>query len=126
MKTTKTDINGILETISHYEAGHALRDVGMLERAFHSEASIVGYGQNGLMYVRRGEYLESMKGKPGLDPNAERPELKVRSLNINGATANATVESIIGGVQYVSHLSMIRIEGRWSIVNGLFHANTED
>lgn len=126
MKMTRNDINGILETVELYEIGHALRDIGMLENAFHSQASVVGYGRNGLMFAVRNEYLDGMKGKPGLDPNAPRPELKIRSFNIIGETANVTVESVIGGAQYVSHLSMIRIDGSWKIVNGLFHENRLD
>lgn len=121
MKMTRNDINEVLATIELYETGHATRDIRMLEDAFHPLALVVGYGKNGLMFAVRSEYLESMKGKPGLHPNAARPELKIRSFEIIAETANVTVENVIGGAQYVSHLSMIRIDGNWKIVSGLFH-----
>lgn len=123
MQATTHDINAILEVIKLYDEGHAGPDFAKLRQAFHPKASVVGHYQGELMFSQREDYIEILKTDPPPDPNSVQPELKLRSLDIVGDTAVATVESTMVETKFTSHLSLIRDGARWQIVNGLFHAN---
>ncbi len=123
MQTTTHEINAILEVIKLYDEGHSGPDFAKLRQAFHPKACVVGHYGGALMFSRRDDYLEILKNDPPPDPNTVQPELILRSLDIVGDTAVATVESTMGEAKFISHLSLIRNGARWQIANGLFHAN---
>ena len=123
MQATKQQIEDILQTIRLYEQGHAANDFEMLEQAFHPKACVVGHYDGEMMFAQRDEYLEILRDDPEPDPKGDQPELKVRSMDVVGDTAVVTVESIMVGTKFTSHLSLIQNGARWQIVNGLFYAS---
>ena len=126
MLNTRRDIDAVLEVIGLYDRGHATGDMGMLERAFHPRANVVGYFEGELMFASRDEYLELLKNDPEPETDRAGPEIEVRSLAIVGDTAVATVASTMVGTQFTSHLSLLRQADTWQIVNGLFHAEPSE
>lgn len=90
--------------------------------AFHPNAKITGYLEDGLHEMSVGDFagfVASQQPSPG--EKGEPARLEVLSIEIAGNTAAARVRDDYLGMTFLDSISLIRIDGRWSIYNKLFH-----
>lgn len=90
--------------------------------AFHPNARVTGYLEDGLHEMSVGDFagfVASQQPSPG--EKGEPARLEVLSIEIAGNTAAARVRDDYLGMTFLDSISLIRIDGRWSIYNKLFH-----
>ena len=121
MQKAQDNLTAILETVKLYQDGHHFFDIEKLKQAFHEHAYIIGYDFGQLSFDQRDKYIETiLPYKPEVIAQTPAP-LKILSIDNTDTTAMVKVSSNIGGIQYTSMLSMLKIDSGWKIVNGLYH-----
>ncbi len=100
----------------HYLEGGRQGDIERLHLAFHPGAR--------LQFVKNGEYGEWPVAeyiswqRPGRESGAK---VRVLSLDFAGSCAMVKAEVDYGDKRFIDFLSLLKIEGRWRIVNKIFH-----
>jgi hypothetical protein len=90
--------------------------------AFHPNAKITGHLEDGLheMSVKDFAGLVSSQ-QPSAKEKGEVARLDIVSIDIAGDTAVTRVRDDYLGKTFLDTLSLIKVEGQWSIYNKLFH-----
>lgn len=91
-------------------------------QAFHPNAKIVGYTRGELQEMTVeyfASYVESQT--PSARDKGEAERLEVISIDIAGETAVARVRDDFLSITFLDTLSFIKIDGKWSIYNKLYH-----
>ncbi len=114
--TEAADLREIEQVALDYLEGGRDADFNRLSGAFHDSAR--------LQFVKDGVYTEwaiadYLEGRKGAKPR--EATVKVHSVDLAGSCAVAKVESDYGKVGFVDYLSLLKVEGRWVIVNKVFH-----
>ena len=90
--------------------------------AFHPNARITGYLEDGLHEMTVGEFASFVAGQqPSAREKGEPARLDVLSLELAGDTAVARVRDDYLGLTFLDTLSFLKADGRWRIYNKLFH-----
>ena len=93
--------------------------------AFHPNAKITGYLEDGLHQLSVDEFAEYVASQQPSDKDKGEPgRLDIVSLDIVGDTAVARVHEVFASAQgttFMDILSLLKSDGRWSIYNKLFH-----
>ena len=97
-------------------------DGNKVRQAFHPNAKITGYNQQGLQEMD----VETFAGfvvaqQPSAKDKGDSPVLDVLSIEIAGETAVARVRDDYIGLTFLDTLSFLKADGNWSIYNKLFH-----
>lgn len=108
-------VRGVIEK---YFAGMVTGSPETLAEAFDPEAFLIGRG--------RGEpvRISFERWAPGMDEPFENPEAyvnRIASIDVNGDAAVAKTVLEWPDVRYVDYLSLLKIDGRWRIVNKIWH-----
>lgn len=91
--------------------------------AFHPNAKITGYLEDGLHQMSVDEFAGFVAGQQPSDKDKGLPaRLDIVSLDIAGATAVARVRDDYLGMTFMDNLSLLKTDDRWSIYIKLFHA----
>jgi len=118
--TCTDDLVAVEKVAMDYLTSGPTGDVERLRRAFHPSAR--------LQFVRDDQYSEwngqdFVNGrKPGKKSDCQ---YRVLSIDCAGSAAMAKVELDFGSKRYIDYLSMLKIDGRWWIVNKIFHTERE-
>lgn len=90
--------------------------------AFHVNAKITGYLEDGLHQLTVSEFAKIVEGQqPSPKEKGESARLDILSIDIAGNTAVAQVRDDYLGMTFLDTLSLLKHEGKWSIYNKLFH-----
>ena len=114
------DEAAIRQTVQYYFDGGKNRDSLTLRKAFHPEARMLFARDGKLVVIPIGEYITrvgSEKLKPGEVDSTER---KVASVDVVGDAAVAKVELKRPGSLVTDYMSLLKVDGRWLIVNKIF------
>lgn len=104
-----------------YLRGHATGDPAAFREAFHPDAVLWGIRADGqLARMTAEEYISRASGSPAED-EAQRLRF-IDGIFVNGDLATATITLIYPTVRFADVMTMIRIDGRWWIVNKMFQA----
>ncbi|MCF8068716.1 MAG: nuclear transport factor 2 family protein [Desulfobacterales bacterium] len=122
MKSTLNELESILKTVELYQDGHNDLDIEKLKKAFHPNAHVIGYYEGELMYADRSQYLDILAADEDSAESEKPGYTKILSLDKTDTTVVVKVESLMAGVRYISQLAMLNVDGKWQIVNGLFHS----
>jgi len=105
----------ITKTIALYFEGMVERNKSKLEEAFIQEARLIGYrGENFTITSFESWADGTSKGTPR---NPEEYINKIVSIRVQGNTAVAETELFWPGVYYYDFLTLVKIDGKWKIVN---------
>jgi hypothetical protein len=118
------DEAAIRQTVQYYFDGGKTRDSLTLRRAFHSEARMLFTRDGKLVVVPIGEYITRVGSewlKPGEVDSTER---KVVSVDVVGDAAVAKLELKRPDAVVTDYMSLLKVEGRWVIVNKIFSRGT--
>jgi Putative lumazine-binding len=114
------DEAAIRQTVQYYFDGGKNRDSLTLRKAFHPEARMLFAREGKLAVIPIGEYITrvgSERLKPGEVDSTER---KVVSVDVVGDAAVAKVELKRPGALVTDYMSLLKVDGRWLIVNKIF------
>ncbi len=120
------DEAAIRQTVQYYFDGGRLRDSVALRKAFHPDARML-FAKNGkLVVVPISEYIAGVaknKLKPGEVDSTKR---RVSSVDVTGDAAVARVELERTDAQITDYMSLLKVDGRWLIVNKIFTRETRE
>jgi len=111
-----SELTAIENTLQNYLQGGKNGDLVRLRMAFHPRAR--------LQFVRNGKYKEwSLDEYIGAQTSGRRSshETKVLSIDFAGSAASAKLELDFGKHKFVDYMSLLKIGGRWWIVNKIFY-----
>ena len=90
--------------------------------AFHPNAKITGYLEDGLHEMSVEDFAGFVASQqPSPKSKGEAARLDILSIELAGDTASARIRDDYLGKTFLDSLSLLRIDGSWSIYNKLFH-----
>lgn len=108
----------IRDTIQLYFQGDRDREVESLKKAFHPTARLGTADEAGRLHVlTQSEWHERVRRTP----DREKPEASILHIDRAGNAAMAKTQMILSNGQYTDYLSLLKIDGRWIIVNKIYH-----
>lgn len=114
--THDADLVEIEKVVGYYLDAGRVGDPDLLRQAFHDSAR--------LQFVKDDEYGQWTAAeyigwrKPG---KTSQYESRILSVDCAGDAAVVKAEMVFETVAFVDYLSLLRIDGRWWIVNKVFH-----
>ena len=109
----------IIAAVELYFQGHATGDSAFFLKAFHPEAKLFWVKDGALTQKTSADFAAGASGKPA--PDEAKRIRRIVSLDHAGDAAMAKVELLYPDVAFVDYLSLLKIDGRWQIVNKIFH-----
>ena len=90
--------------------------------AFHPNAKITGYLEDGLHQMSVDDFAGFVESQqPSPKEKGEAVRLDVLSIELAGNTATASIRDDYLGMTFLDSLSLLKVDGQWSIYNKLFH-----
>jgi len=118
------DEAAIRQTVQHYFDGGRNRDSLALRKAFHPEARMLFAREGKVVVVPIGEYITRV-GSEKLEPGeVDSTQRKVVSVDVVGDAAVAKLELKRPGALLTDYMSLLKVDGRWLIVNKIFTRET--
>jgi len=111
------DYSDMVTTVNYYLEGGTNNDFETLKKAFHEKAMMKFVTKDGYKEVNALEFFKRVI-KPG--PKQNRTT-SVQSITINGNTAVATLEIEYPTFFFIDHMSLLKIDGTWKVVNKIYH-----
>jgi protease I len=118
------DEAAIRQTVQYYFDGGKNRDSVALRKAFHPDARMLFVRDGQLAVVPIGEYIARVAGdkpKPGETDSTRR---RVTSVDVAGDAAMARLELERPDALLTDYMSLLKLDGRWVIVNKIFTRKT--
>ena len=117
-----SDEQQIKETVQTYFDCMYESSAEKTHAAFHPNAKITGYLEDGLHEMSVVEFAGLVSSQqPSAKEKGEAARLDIISIDIAGDTAVTRVRDDYLGMTFLDTLSLLRVEGQWSIYNKLFH-----
>jgi hypothetical protein len=113
------DREAVAATVQLYFQGHATGDGDHHRRAFHPDARLFWVKGGALAQKTSAEFAAGASGKPA-DDEARRVR-RIAAVDVSGDAAIAKVELLYPNARFVDYLSLLKVDGRWTIVNKIFH-----
>ena len=120
------DREQIQETIQTYFDSMYESSSEKAQAAFHPNAKITGYLEDGLHEMSVGDFAGFVASQqPSPREKGEPARLDILSLEIAGNTAAAMVRDDYLGLTFLDTLSLLKADGKWTIYSKLFHVEGE-
>jgi hypothetical protein len=117
-----SDEKQIRDTIQTYFDSMYESSADKVFAAFHPNARITGYLEDGLHEMSVGDFAGFVESQqPSPKEKGERIRLDILSIELAGSTAVARVRDDYLGMTFLDSLSLLKTDNRWSIYNKLFH-----
>ncbi|EJC82137.1 MULTISPECIES: nuclear transport factor 2 family protein [Rhizobium] len=118
-----SDRQAVEQTVHLYVEGMAFANEAALKKAFHPKSSIIGYYQNAVEWLTRDEFIAAILAEEPAPPGTQ-PFMDIQSVDVEGDAASVKVTDDFAGMRFTDYLSLLKIEGRWTIVSKLYHLHT--
>jgi hypothetical protein len=106
--------------LNHYLLGHSTGDGAHHRMVFHPESKLT-FIRNGAYTTRTAEeYISGSSGKPPAD-EAQRKR-RIVSVDVTGDAAIAKIELDYPTTFFTDYFTLLKINGKWMIMNKTFHA----
>ncbi len=114
------DAKSITAAVKDYLVGMVFAEEAKLRRVLHPRWHCIGNFEGSLEWLDLDGFIDSCRSAKEGDPD---PDFfwQVESLEITGDTAIAKVLDDYLGLRFTDYLTFLKIEGRWWIVNKVFH-----
>ncbi len=117
-----SDEQQIKETVQTYFDCMYESSAEKTHAAFHPNAKITGYLEDGLHEMSVVEFAGLVSSQqPSAKEKGDAARLDIISIDIAGDTAVTRVRDDYLGMTFLDTLSLLRVDGQWSIYNKLFH-----
>jgi hypothetical protein len=114
------DHHAILAVLADYFTGLYTGDTALLRSVFHADAALFAEVGGESYHKRLDDYLAGVEKRQSPEELGEPYQMKVLSLDVTYSIATAKVHVPAHGFNYYNHLSLVRNEGVWVIVNKTF------
>ncbi len=125
MSKDSPDLEMIAQTVWLYCDGVHYGDMEKLRKAFHPNASIVGYYQGELLCDSLEEFLNLVKEIPAPSSSGEEYDKRIVSIDLTGTVATAKMAELYLGLRFTNYMSLVKVDGTWMIVNKIFYYDPE-
>ena len=118
----RNDKEAIEQIVQIYFDSMFESDLEKVNTAFHPNAMISGNFGGSFLEMNKedfGKFVVSQQPSP--KEKRDIPRLEILSIDIAGETAVARVRDDYLGQTFLDTLSMVKLEGSWSIYNKLYH-----
>jgi hypothetical protein len=119
-RTNEAEIAAVTEVARAYYEGMIAGNEALLTRAFHPRACVVGNEEGELSWKNLEEFILECKENVALQGPGE---WRLDRLSFEGDTALVTLGGDYAGVWWSDDLSMLKVDGQWSIVHKTFYAH---
>jgi len=109
--------------LRHYLRGHATGQGSEHEQAFNEVASLYWMNEGALQTRTSAAYIAGAPGKPA-DNESERNRY-IDWVDVSGTAAVAKIVLDYPGAYFVDYMSLLKVDGRWQIVNKIFDVDRE-
>ena len=117
-----SDEQQIKETIQTYFECMYESSEDKTHAAFHPDAKITGYLEDGLHQMSVNEFADLVASQqPSAKEKGEPARLDILSIDIAGDTAVTRVRDDYLGLTFLDTLALLKTDGKWRIYNKLFH-----
>ncbi|MGO4440042.1 nuclear transport factor 2 family protein [Rhizobium sp. RAF56] len=103
-----------------YVDGMAFGNEPALKKAFHPKATIIGNYQGAVEWLSRDEFIAAILAETPATPDTQ-PLMDIGMIDIEGDAASVKVVDEFAGMRFSDYLSLLKIDGRWTIVNKVYH-----
>lgn len=103
-----------------YVDGMAFANEAALRKAFHPNASIVGNYEDSVEWLTRDAFISAIV-EGGAAPPDSQPFMDVEMIEITGDAASVKVVDEFAGSRHTDYLTLLKVEGRWLIINKVWH-----
>ncbi|WP_085031516.1 nuclear transport factor 2 family protein [Ensifer aridi] len=103
-----------------YVDGMAFANEGALRKAFHPNASIVGNTEGAIEWLTRDAFIAAVV-REGSAPPGTQPLMEIETIHITDDAASVKVIDEFAGALYTDYLSLLKVDGRWLIINKVWH-----
>ncbi|CAH0030038.1 unnamed protein product [Clonostachys rhizophaga] len=114
------EYDAVIAAAQHYFDSLKKADRGLLEDAFHEDATMTGWFLNGTL--SKGSYRDLYGYYKAYGPAVD---IKARADVIGMTPTTAVVRAEMEGTPdnpYVDFLTLIKVDGKWKIISKVFHA----
>jgi len=118
--TQSADEREVRAALEHYLAAHATGDGAHHKVVFHPDAKLFFNRDGKFSTLTSAEYIAGSRGKPAAD-EAQRKR-RIALVDVTGDAAMAKVELDYPTVFFTDYFSLLKVDGKWMIVNKTFHA----
>lgn len=116
------DEHAIQQTIQTYFDGMYESSAEKTRAAFHPNATITGYLDDGLHEMTVDDFAVFVASQtPSASEQGTPPRLNIVSVDVSGETAIARVRDDYLGMTFLDSLSLLFADGRWQIYTKLFN-----
>ncbi len=106
--------------LEHYLAGHATGDGAHHKMVFHPDSRLY-FNRDGKFSTRTSaEYIAGSPGKPAADEALRKR--RIVSVDVTGDAAMAKIELDYPQTFFTDYFNLLKVDGKWMIVNKTFHA----
>ena len=113
------ETEAIRETLQYYLDGHATGEADIMAQAFHPSARLQWISDGEVSIRSLESYLSRMSGGPA-DDESQR-ERRISMVEYEGTAAVARIELDYPGALFIDYMQLLKVDGRWLIVNKIFH-----
>ena len=110
----------VREAIQHYFRGQATGQGEHFRKVFHPDSKLFFIRDGKVTQWTAEEYISRAAGKPA-DDEAQRKRT-IDSIDISGNAAFVRLTLDYPKVVFTDYMSLLKVDGRWVIVNKTFHA----
>jgi len=116
-------IDAILSVVQVYLDGLYEGDVEKLRQAFHPAAHLFSSTEGTLVDIPREQWCELIASRPSpKSKNQTREYERILSVDLTGPnTAMVKLNCAIPPKLFTDYLSLIKLDGRWQVINKTFH-----
>ncbi|AJD39650.1 nuclear transport factor 2 family protein [Rhizobium mongolense] len=113
-----------IEAVVHlYVEGMTFANEAALRKAFHPQSTIIGHYEHAVEWLTRDEFIAAITAE-GAAPPGTQPYMDITMIDVAGDAAMAKVTDEFAGMRFTDYLSMLKIDGRWTIVNKLYYLHS--
>lgn len=110
----------VRQAIEHYFRGHATGQGEHFRKVFHADAKLFFIRDGKVTQWTAEEFISRASGKPA--PDEAQRKRTIDSVDIAGDAAFVKLTLDYPRVVFTDYMSMLKVDGRWVIVNKTFHA----
>jgi hypothetical protein len=122
MNAHQAPYDAVIAVLHNYFDGLYGSDTQLLRQAFHPQAMYACATEGRLLQLNLADYLAVVDKRPSPASRGEPRHDRVLSVEFAGpVTALARVECRIGAKHFTDLLTLVRLDGRWSILAKVFH-----
>lgn len=112
-------IRGVIQT--YFDSMHE-SSADKVRAAFHPQGRLFGFIDDELHEMSTEDFAGFVASQqPSPREQGLSPRVEIVSLDIAGSTAAAKVRDDYLGLAFLDFISLVKVDGRWSIYNKTFH-----